>query len=61
MNELLRDFLTETNESIDVVDVTRANNAKILDNIFRLVHTIKETCGLSVCRGSRRSSMRPKP
>src|SRR5258708_15394684 len=51
MGELLRDFLTETNESIDVVDVELVrfehdpNNAKILDNIFRLVHTIKGTCG----------------
>src|SRR5688572_11975939 len=51
MDELLRDFLTETNESIDVVDVELVrfeqdpNNAKILNNIFRLVHTIKGTCG----------------
>src|SRR4051794_27852496 len=51
MDELLRDFLTETNESIDVVDVQlvrfeqEPNNAKILGNIFRLVHTIKGTCG----------------
>jgi len=51
MDELLRDFLTETNESIDVVSVELVrfehdpNNAKILDNIFRLVHTIKGTCG----------------
>src|SRR3954453_15421701 len=51
MEELLRDFLTETNESIDVVDVELVrfeqdpNNAKILGNIFRLVHTIKGTCG----------------
>src|SRR5438552_7240718 len=51
MDELLRDFLTETNESIDVIDVELVrfeqdpNNAKILDNIFRLVHTIKGTCG----------------
>ncbi len=51
MDELLREFLTETNESIDVVDVELVrfeqdpNNAKILDNVFRLVHTIKGTCG----------------
>ena len=51
MDELLRDFLTETHESIDVVDVELVrfeqdpNNAKILNNIFRLVHTIKGTCG----------------
>src|SRR3989442_5522595 len=51
MDDLLREFLTETSESIDVVDVElvrfeqEPNNAKILDNIFRLVHTIKGTCG----------------
>src|SRR3954462_6105696 len=51
MDDLLREFLTETNESIDVVDAELVrfeqdpNNAKILDNIFRLVHTIKGTCG----------------
>ena len=51
MDELLREFLTETNESLDVVDVELVkfeqdpNNEKILGNIFRLVHTIKGTCG----------------
>src|SRR6266536_2578190 len=51
MDELLREFLTETNESLDVIDVELVrfeqdpNNAKILDNIFRLVHTVKGTCG----------------
>ncbi|MCK7613204.1 hybrid sensor histidine kinase/response regulator [Roseibium sediminicola] len=51
MDDLLREFITETNESLDVVDVElvkfeqEPNNATILDNIFRLVHTIKGTCG----------------
>jgi two-component system, chemotaxis family, sensor kinase CheA len=51
MDELLREFLTETNESLDLIDVELVrfeqdpNDAKILDNIFRLVHTIKGTCG----------------
>ncbi len=51
MDDLLREFVTETNESLDVVDVELVrfeqdpNNAEILDNIFRLVHTIKGTCG----------------
>ena len=51
MDALLREFLTETNESLDVVDVELVrfeqdpNNVRILDNIFRLVHTIKGTCG----------------
>ena len=51
MDDLLREFVTETNESLDVVDIElvrfeqEPNNAKILDRIFRLVHTIKGTCG----------------
>src|SRR3981189_3644230 len=51
MDDLLREFLTETSESLDTVgnQLVRCepdpNNAKILDNIFRLVHTIKGTCG----------------
>jgi two-component system chemotaxis sensor kinase CheA len=51
MDDLLRDFLTETNESLDVIDTElvrfeqEPENARILDNIFRLVHTIKGTCG----------------
>ncbi len=51
MDDLLREFVTETNESLDMVDVELVrfeqdpNNAKILNNIFRLVHTIKGTCG----------------
>src|SRR3981081_3066485 len=51
MDDLLREFLTETSESLDTVDNQLVrfeqdpNNAKILDNIFRLVHTTKATCG----------------
>ena len=51
MDELLRDFLTETAESLDRVDAElvrfeqEPNNGEILGNIFRLVHTIKGTCG----------------
>ena len=51
MDDLLQEFLTETNESLDMVNVElvrfeqEPNNAKILDHIFRLVHTIKGTCG----------------
>jgi len=51
MDDLLREFLTETGESLDTVDnqlvrfEQEPNNARILDNIFRLVHTIKGTCG----------------
>jgi two-component system chemotaxis sensor kinase CheA len=51
MDDLLREFLTETTENLDVVDVElvrfeqEPNNAEILANVFRLVHTIKGTCG----------------
>ena len=51
MDDLLREFLTETSESLDVADTelvkfeTDPNNREILNNIFRLVHTIKGTCG----------------
>ncbi|HXL67796.1 MAG TPA: chemotaxis protein CheW [Xanthobacteraceae bacterium] len=50
MDELLRDFLTETHENLDVVDVElvqferEPNNREILAKVFRLVHTIKGTC-----------------
>jgi two-component system, chemotaxis family, sensor kinase CheA len=51
MDDLLREFLTETGESLDLPDLElvrfeqEPNNIKILENIFRLVHTIKGTCG----------------
>jgi two-component system, chemotaxis family, sensor kinase CheA len=51
MDDLLREFLTETNESLNLVDAElvrfeqEPNNSGILGNIFRLVHTIKGTCG----------------
>lgn len=51
MDDLLREFLTETGEHLDTVDVELVrfeqdpNNQTILANIFRLVHTIKGTCG----------------
>ncbi len=51
MDDLLRDFLAETGENLDVVDTQlvrfeqEPDNIRILENIFRLVHTIKGTCG----------------
>jgi two-component system chemotaxis sensor kinase CheA len=51
MDDLLREFLTETSEHLDTVDLELVrfeqdpNNQTILRNIFRLVHTIKGTCG----------------
>lgn len=51
MDDLLSEFLTETAESLDVVDVelvrfeSNPGDKATLNNIFRLVHTIKGTCG----------------
>jgi two-component system chemotaxis sensor kinase CheA len=51
MDDLLSEFLTETNESLAVLDVElvkleqNPNNPDLLSNIFRLMHTIKGTCG----------------
>jgi len=51
MDDLLSEFLTETAENLDVVDVElvkferNPNDKDVLDKIFRLVHTIKGTCG----------------
>ena len=50
MDDLLSEFLTETAESLSTLDVELVKleqnpEPKILSNIFRLVHTIKGTCG----------------
>ncbi len=51
MDDLLSEFLTETNESLAVLDLElvklerNPNDPALLSNIFRLVHTIKGTCG----------------
>jgi two-component system chemotaxis sensor kinase CheA len=51
MDELLGEFLTETGEGLDQLDVElvrfeqEPNNAEMLNTIFRLVHTVKGTCG----------------
>jgi two-component system chemotaxis sensor kinase CheA len=51
MDDLLHEFLTETFESLDVVNLELVRFEKdpgdkaALDKIFRLVHTIKGTCG----------------
>lgn len=51
MDDLLSEFLTETTENISALDVAlvtleqNPNDKGILGNIFRLVHTIKGTCG----------------
>ncbi len=51
MDDLLREFLTESNESLSKLDVElvqfeqNPHDEALLGNIFRLVHTIKGTCG----------------
>lgn len=51
MDELIADFITEASESLEVVDVELVNfeahpdDRSALDKIFRLVHTLKGTCG----------------
>ena len=51
MDDLLSEFLTETSEALAVLDVELVkfeqdpSDTEILGNIFRLVHTIKGTCG----------------
>lgn len=51
MDDLLADFLTETNESLADLDLAvvkleqTPDDAETLKLIFRLVHTIKGTCG----------------
>lgn len=51
MDDLLSEFLTETSESLATLDIElvnleqNPNDTSILSNIFRLVHTIKGTCG----------------
>ena len=51
MDDLLREFLSETAESLAVLDIElvrferESSDATILSNIFRLMHTIKGTCG----------------
>ena len=51
MDDLISEFITETSESLEVLDSElisleeNPNDTEILGNIFRLVHTIKGTCG----------------
>ncbi|MEE8188510.1 MAG: chemotaxis protein CheW [Kiloniellales bacterium] len=51
MDDLLSEFLTETNEGLAVLDVElvkleqNPNDEELLSNIFRYMHTIKGTCG----------------
>ena len=51
MDDLLRDFLTESNEGLsqldlDIVELERQpGSTELINRIFRAIHTIKGTCG----------------
>ena len=51
MDDLLSEFLTETAEGLGTLDIElvrleqNPNDPALLGNIFRMVHTIKGTCG----------------
>lgn len=51
MDDLINEFITESNESLMEIDTDLLsleqdpNNKELLGNIFRLMHTIKGTCG----------------
>lgn len=51
MDDLITEFLTETNESLEELDLDlvnleqNPNDKNLLSKIFRLMHTIKGTCG----------------
>ena len=51
MDDLLRDFLTESSENLATLDVELVrleqcpDDKQLLGSIFRLVHTVKGTCG----------------
>ncbi len=51
MDDLLKDFLAETSESLDLLDSEiveleqRPDDPALLGSIFRVMHTIKGTCG----------------
>lgn len=57
MDDLLRDFLTESNENLarldnDLVSLEQhPDDSSLLNGIFRTIHTIKGTCGfIGLCR-----------
>lgn len=51
MDDLINEFLVETRESLDILDQDivkleqNPNDQALLSNIFRVVHTVKGTCG----------------
>ncbi len=51
MDEIVKDFLIESNENLDRLDQelvkleSDPSSKELLDSIFRTIHTIKGTCG----------------
>jgi hypothetical protein len=66
MDDLLREFLTETSESLDTVDNQLVkfeqdpSDAKILDNIAWFTPS-RALAAFSACRGWKRSPMPARP
>ena len=50
-DEIIQEFLVESSENLDTLDRAfvelekNPSNREIINNIFRIVHTIKGTCG----------------
>jgi hypothetical protein len=67
MDDLLREFLTETGESLDTVDNQLVrfeqdpNNAKILETSFAWSTPSRAPAAFSDCRGSKRWPMPARP
>jgi hypothetical protein len=66
MDELLSEFLTETGEGLDQLDIEfvcferEPNNAETLNTIFRLVQPSKELAAFLGSPGSPSSPVRPR-
>jgi hypothetical protein len=66
MDDLLRDFQTETNDSLEIMDVELVrfeqdpNNAKIRTTLSGLSTPSRALAAFSDCHGSKRSRMRPR-
>jgi two-component system, chemotaxis family, sensor kinase CheA len=51
MDSLIKDFIVESTENLDRLDLefvqleTDPQNAQLLDSIFRTIHTVKGSCG----------------
>ena len=62
MDSLIKDFILESTENLDRLDLefvqleADPQNAQLLDSIFRTIHTIKGSCGFSAFQNSKPSA-----